>query len=546
MRATEGKYGLSVAIGTKGFRSRSGAAGRLLVCAVLAITVCLQPCDGAQILSVNVFPGRSHWMMISAILEGLLDRGHEVTVITNYPRKEPHPNLTEIVIAPIYDFWGKSVKVDSLYDLTDISIHQMLMDFLYPLGLETAEYAFSRKNVMNFLRNDRTQFDLLLAEQFYQEAYLMLAHKYKVPIVSIGTFGFAQYMGPMMGLMNAWSHVPHEFLPYTDHMTLPQRAYNSLVSTYELLLRSWYYLPQQEAMVAKYFSFLPGPLPSLSELEKQVSVILLNSYPPLTTTRAKVPGLVQVGGLHIKPPKPLPQDLKTFIDGAKDGVIYFSLGTNLRSADLPPEKLAVILKVFGAMKQRVVWKFEDERIQNLPSNVMVRNWLPQSDILGHRNVKVFITHGGLLGTQEGVHRAVPMVGIPIYCDQHLNMNKATLGGYAVKLYFPNITEESFRWALEEVLYNPSYKANMKRVSQIFRDRPVPALEESIYWIEYVIRHKGAPQLRSAGLDLPWVSFALLDLIGLAVVVLLVVLIVFRKIAARLFGVRKGKSKRKHE
>uniref|UniRef100_A0A182R101 UDP-glucuronosyltransferase n=1 Tax=Anopheles farauti TaxID=69004 RepID=A0A182R101_9DIPT len=512
-----------------------------LVCLLAAY---LQTSDGARILSVNVFPGRSHWMMISSILEELLDRGHEVTVITNYARKEPHPNLTEIVIAPVYDFWAKSVKVDSLYDLTEISTHQMLMDFLYPLGLETAAYAFTRANVMEFLRNDDSRFDLLLAEQFYQEAYLMLAYKYKIPIVSIGTFGFAQYMGPMTGLMNAWSHVPHEFLPFTDHMTLYQRAYNAFVSSYELLLRSWYYLPQQQAMAERYFSFLPGPLPRLSDLERQVSVVLLNSYPPLTSTRAKVPALVQVGGLHIKEPKRLPDDLQTFLDEAKHGVIFFSLGTNLRSADMPPEKLAIILRVFSSLRQRVVWKFEDERIRNLPPNVLVRGWLPQSDILGHPNVKVFITHGGLLGTQEGVHRAVPMVGIPIYCDQHLNMNKATLGGYAVKLYFPNITEASFRWALEEVLYNPSYKANADRVSQIFRDRPVPALEESIYWIEYVIRYKGAPQLRSAGLDLPWISFALLDVVGLIVICLLVVFLVIRRIVSPLFGGLAGGKRKK--
>ncbi|XP_052859848.1 UDP-glycosyltransferase UGT5-like [Anopheles cruzii] len=511
--------------------------------ALVCIGVALRPSEGARILSVNVFPGRSHWMMISAILEELLARGHEVTVICNYPRKEQHPNYTEIVIAPIYDFWAKSVKVDSLYDLTEISIHSMIMNFLYPLGLETAEYAFTRPNVMEFLRNDQTRFDLLLAEQFYQESYLMLAHKYNVPIVSIGTFGFAQYMGPMMGLMNAWSHVPHEFLPFTDRMSLYQRTYNAFVSTYEQILRSWYYMPRQEAMAAKYFSFLPGPLPRVADLERRVSVVLLNSYAPLTTTRARIPGLVPVGGLHIKEPKRLPDSLQTFIDDATDGVIYFSLGTNLRSADLPPEKLAVILSVFGRMKQRVVWKFEDERIKNLPPNVLVRSWLPQSDILGHPNVKVFITHGGLLGTQEGVHRAVPMVGIPIYCDQHLNMNKATLGGYAVKLYFPNITEESFRWALDEVLYNPSYRANMERVSQIFRDRPVPALDEAIYWIEYVERYKGAPQLRSAGLDLPWISFALLDVAGLVLVVLAAVAWVLYKFVS-LF--KRGKPKRKHE
>lgn len=84
---------------------------------------------------------------------------------------------------------------------------------------------------------------------------------------------------------------------------------------------------------------------------------------------------------------------------------------------MPPEMLSLFLRVFGSLQQRVVWKFEDESIGQLPGNVMVRKWLPQADILAHRHVKVFITHGGLFGTQEGVHYAVPMLGIPFYCDQ---------------------------------------------------------------------------------------------------------------------------------
>lgn len=493
----------------------------LLICALS-----WQQSDAARILGVFAFPGRSHWMMIDAILNELLDRGHEVTCIANFPLSRKHDNYTEIRIAPIYDFWKESVKVDSIYELTDISIHRMLVDFLYSLGLETTEHAFSRDNVRQFLRNDYSRFDLILAEQFYQEAFLMLAHKYRAPIVTVGTFGFAQYMGPMMGMMNMWSHVPHEFLPYTDRMSFWQRVYNSATSAYELLLRSIYYMPRQEAMALEHFSHLKGPLPKVADLERQVSVILLNSHAPLTSTRAKVPGLIQVGGLHIKEPKPLPSDLQKFLDDAHEGAIYFSLGTNLRSADMPKDKLSAILAVFRSLKQRIVWKYEDELVKDLPSNVMIKSWLPQSDILAHPNVKVFITHGGLLGTQEGVHRAVPMLGIPIYCDQHLNMNKAVLGGYAVKLYFPNITESSFRWALEELLHKPAYQANIDRVSAVFRDRPMSSLEESAYWIEYVIRHNGAPQLRSAGLDLPWVSFALLDVAGVlgVFVVLLVWLI----------------------
>ncbi|XP_055531216.1 UDP-glycosyltransferase UGT5-like [Wyeomyia smithii] len=486
---------------------------QLLFSVLVLASVAWQPSQSSRILAVFAFPGRSHWMMIDAIINELLDRGHQVTCIANYPlSRGQHENYTDIRIAPIYDFWKKSVRVESLYDLTEISIHRMLVDFLYSLGLETAAYGFTRDNVRDFIVNDHSRFDLLLAEQFYQEAYLMLAHKYKVPIVTVGTFGFAQYMGPMMGMMNMWSHVPHEFLPYTDKMTFYQRMYNSMVSSYELVMRSLYYMPKQEAMARTHFAHLEGPLPKVADLERQVSVILLNSHTPLTTTRAKLPGLVQVGGLHIKKPKPLPEDIRKFLDDAKYGAIYFSLGTNLRSADMPAVKLHTILSVFRSMKQRVVWKFESDSVQNLPPNVMIKSWLPQSDILAHPNVKVFITHGGLLGTQEGVYRAVPMLGIPIYCDQHLNMNKAVLGGYAVKLYFPNITETSFRWALDELLHKAEYKRNIDVVSSVFRDRPVPALQEAAYWVEYVIRHKGAPQLRSAGIDLPWLSFALVDVI----------------------------------
>ena len=84
---------------------------------------------------------------------------------------------------------------------------------------------------------------------------------------------------------------------------------------------------------------------------------------------------------------------------------------------MPKDKLEVFLRTFRNIKQRVIWKWEDDKLPDLPKNVLVRKWLPQNDILAHPNLKVFITHGGLLGTQEGVARGVPMLGIPIYADQ---------------------------------------------------------------------------------------------------------------------------------
>lgn len=39
-----------------------------------------------------------------------------------------------------------------------------------------------------------------------------------------------------------------------------------------------------------------------------------------------MPGIVNIGGAHIKSGKPLPENIQKFLDGAKDGAIYFSLG----------------------------------------------------------------------------------------------------------------------------------------------------------------------------------------------------------------------------
>lgn len=54
-------------------------------------------------------------------------------------------------------------------------------------------------------------------------------------------------------------------------------------------------------------------------------------------------GIVPIGGAHIKPAKPLPENLQAFLDGAKDGAIYFSLGSNLKSSLLPKHRIREFL-----------------------------------------------------------------------------------------------------------------------------------------------------------------------------------------------------------
>lgn len=44
-----------------------------------------------------------------------------------------------------------------------------------------------------------------------------------------------------------------------------------------------------------------------------------------------------------------------------------------------------------------------------------------------------------------------------------------------------------------------------------QDQPVKPIALARYWIEYVIRHKGATHLRSAALDLTWFQREMIDI-----------------------------------
>lgn len=60
------------------------------------------------------------------------------------------------------------------------------------------------------------------------------------------------------------------------------------------------------------------------------------------------------------------------------------------------------------------------------------------------------------------------------------------------------------------------------MSERYRDQAITPLETAIYWIEYVARHKGAPHLRSAGLDLSFFAYHSLDVFAVLSTALFVV------------------------
>lgn len=126
------------------------------------------------------------------------------------------------------------------------------------------------------------------------------------------------------------------------------------------------------------------------------------------------------------------------------------------------------------------------------------------------------------GTFEGTARGVPMLFIPIFGDQFRNSLKSVSTGNALMLTFPELSIEALSSKLEEMLTNKAYLDRAKELARIFNDNLVHPMDEAMFWIEYVIRSKGASHLKSHAVNMPWFTYLLFDVFALPLIAIVII------------------------
>lgn len=324
------------------------------------------------------------------------------------------------------------------------------------LGRNVTHWAMSSQNLQNFLREDH-QFDVVVVEICFADALLGIGYHFKAPVIGISAFGPSSWTSDLVGSPNFASYVPFFTNHYTDRMNFWQRMYNSLSFWFEHLVIPYYFIPDQQKAMEKLFPDAKN-WPSLDEMRRNVSLVLLNSHPTLGTPRPYAPNMIDVGGMQIqREVKPLSQKIQRFLDEAKSGAIFISLGSNVVLTKLSHEKLSAITNAFRLYPSHRILIKSDEQIV-IPSHnetdVLIEPWFNQQSILAHKNVKLFVTHGGLLSTTESVFWGKPVVGIPFFFDQHLNMHLAEQKGFGISVPIEDLTAEKMAMAVRKVLGDP--------------------------------------------------------------------------------------------
>ncbi|XP_023702334.1 UDP-glucuronosyltransferase 2B31 isoform X3 [Cryptotermes secundus] len=468
--------------------------------------------SAAKILGLMPTPSPSHHIWNRALMLALAERGHEVTVISPDPEKHPVANYTDIVIEEAYERIN-----DSGFNYESMSTQTFIENSLiwFQWGQDACEFGIASKGAKKLMAlQGKETFDVIIIDLGVEECFLGFVPLFNnPPVIAITAYGSPPWFNTIVGNPQILSFTSSYILPFTDHMTFLQRMVNFVLHNVIVYYRTFHHLPNMDNIAQKYFGN-SAPLPS--EIEKNISLVMVNTHFSVDFPRPLVPAMIPVGGMHIKPGKELPSDLKNFLDNANNGAIFFSLGTNVRSDKMSAVKLKAFLDAFSELPQRVLWKWESDTLPGQPKNVMLGKWLPQNDILAHPNIHLFMSHAGMLSSQEAIYHGVPVVGIPFLADQFVNIVKLATHGLGVELVYDTLSKQTILDAVHTVLGNHSYRDNMKKLSAIYRDQQETPLQRAVFWTEYVLRHGGS-SLRSVSADLTWYQYFLIDVIAVLII-----------------------------
>lgn len=256
----------------------------------------------AKILGLMPTPSPSHHIWNRVLMLALAERGHQVTVISPDPEKEPVANHTDIVIEKAYE----RIKESSFnYELmsTQTSIENALIWFHW--GQDACEFAMASNGAKKLMAlQGKEIFDLIIIDLTLEECFLGFVPLFgNPPVIAITAFVSPPWYSTIVGNPQILSYTSSYMLPFTDHMTFLQRMINFMLHNFILYYRTFHHLPIMDNIVQKYFGN-SAPLPS--EIEKNISLVMTNTHFSLDYPRPLVPAMIPVGGMHITSGRELP------------------------------------------------------------------------------------------------------------------------------------------------------------------------------------------------------------------------------------------------
>lgn len=156
------------------------------------------------------------------------------------------------------------------------------------------------------------KFDLVILDALFNECGygVAYAHGAKTAVFSVSTvlpWGIDAF-----GLPDESAWIPDLMLKVPIDMSFGHRVLGAVMPVVWSIYRSWVYLPALERITREGLKV--DEFPSYAELERNTSLVLVNTHASQEFSRALPPNVIPVGGISwVEKRKPLPQVMGGFL-----------------------------------------------------------------------------------------------------------------------------------------------------------------------------------------------------------------------------------------
>ena len=264
----------------------------------------LQSTSALNVLFFFPISTYSHRIPVWPLVEGLANKGHNVTFVSPYPPKEPNPKITEFAPQEMVKFVVDNEEGPVAFNMRKNKEIDASWWVLPHWGTTLCEMFLSSTDTKEWLKSSK--FDLIVIDGLFNDCGLGLAHHFKARHMAYVTSTLFMWNYDAYGIPHEASWIPDMQYHYSEEMTFTERFWTTVNGIMWALDREYSYFPKLGEILRKGLN--SSDLPPLRDIERNVSLVLMNSHFSEEFPRALPPLVVPVGGMHIKESqKPLPK-----------------------------------------------------------------------------------------------------------------------------------------------------------------------------------------------------------------------------------------------
>ena len=273
---------------------------RLMCVLFIYLGISEKTSNAYNILVIFPFNGKSHFAVVETYLEELAAKGHQLVVVSHFPRKKPIPNYKDVDIRGVLST-RKTVNFMEFKDMQNGRSQVLSAISLGIWGAQVCEKTMKHPEVQKLIESDE-KFDLLVIEAFNTDCFLAFGYKFQIPIIAFSACIFLPWIPGRVGNPDNPSYIPTHFAQTSDKMDFYGRFRNFLSYVFHHVTAPILLDFPALGIAAKHFG---DTLPTLSQLARNTSLFFVNTHFSINGPRPLVPGVVEIGGIHINRPKKL-------------------------------------------------------------------------------------------------------------------------------------------------------------------------------------------------------------------------------------------------